>query len=601
MGHIVFTLRGGPAQAAYVSASATAVAIVCSPAPTSGPKNPVRQSRGIEGTGIFQPVPRGEASEAGLHGILRLLRRRRWTIVVAVLVVTVPALVVSFLAQPVYEATAKVLLRPAAVSVFDADAVRREEVALDVQGEIEVMESEPVRASVLGKLGKAPRVSVRPDTQTNSGASVNRTAVIVITAKSADRRDAAAVANAYGSAYVDVRRQQASDALVAASQRLQAKIQELGSEAAALDAQLAAMPLPERSAPAARSADQRRGSLLEQQALFKRRFDQLQVDASLVTGGAQVVRPATAPTSPASPKPVRNGLLALFVGLNLGVGLAFAREHLDERLKSKEDVERVVAQLPVLGIVPAVPNWKDRLKPKVVSLTDPGSGPAEAYRSLRTSLQFTGVELPYRLQVTSPNAGEGKTTTLANLAVAFARVGRRVVVVCCDLRRPRLHEFFGVENDVGVTSVLNDGFPLGRALKPVAGLPHIAVLTAGPRAENPSELVASTATRELIAHIQGRCDVVLVDSAPVLPVSDAAVLSDHVDATLVVASAGKTTRTELRRSLDILRQVDAPVIGVVINQVAHQDTYQEGYSYEYQDGGRRGPAHARRTIRKTRA
>src|SRR5207248_7380173 len=135
-----------------------------------------------------------------------------------------------------------------------------------------------------------------------------------------------------------------------------------------------------------------------------------------------------------------------------------------------EDVARVTDDVPVLGMIPSIANWKDRNVPIVVSRTHTNSPPAEAYRSLRTALQFMSLDRPTRLvQLTSPSAGEGKTTTLSNLAVALARAGQRVIVVCCDLRRPRIHEFFGLDNAVGFTSVLLGDTPLSAALQDVHG------------------------------------------------------------------------------------------------------------------------------------
>jgi capsular exopolysaccharide synthesis family protein len=196
------------------------------------------------------------------------------------------------------------------------------------------------------------------------------------------------------------------------------------------------------------------------------------------------------------------------------------------------------------------------------------------------------------LQVTSANAREGKTTTLANLAVALARSGQSVVVVCCDLRRPRVHEFFGLDNEIGFTSVLLGKVPLARAVQDVPAQTRLSLLASGPLPPNPSELLSSKRTVEVLGSLQAEFDIVLIDSPPVLPVTDALVLSGRVDATLLIGVAGATTRKEATRAVELLRQVDAPLVGSVLNGVDVEGGY--GYNdqyYRYENpGGRREPA-----------
>jgi capsular exopolysaccharide synthesis family protein len=236
--------------------------------------------------------------------------------------------------------------------------------------------------------------------------------------------------------------------------------------------------------------------------------------------------------------------------------------------------------VPTVGLIPAVPGWKDRDKPRVVSVVDPNSPTAEAYRALRTSLLFLALDRPVRvLQITSPSASEGKTTTLANLGVSMASAGSRVVISCSDLRRPRIHDFFGLTNDVGLTSVLLGEVALKDALQPVPGIDGLSILASGPLPPNPSELLSSARVAEVFASLQEDFDLVLLDSPPVLPVTDAAVLSRQADALLLVATAGGTTRREFSRAVELLRQVDAPLIGSVLNGVTGEGGY--GYAYGY--------------------
>jgi capsular exopolysaccharide synthesis family protein len=189
------------------------------------------------------------------------------------------------------------------------------------------------------------------------------------------------------------------------------------------------------------------------------------------------------------------------------------------------------------------------------------------------------------LQITSPAAGDGKSATVSNLGVALSRAGQRVVIVGCDLRRPRLHDFFGAQNQVGFTNVVVGNASLDNALQKVSGEPNLLVLPSGPVPPNPSELLASQRTVEVLNGLKARADIILLDCPPVLPVTDSAVLSAHVDATLLVVTANKSTKREVHRAVELLRQVDATLVGTVLNEVASADDHYGSYSYRYNGNG----------------
>jgi len=497
----------------------------------------------------------------------------------ATLVVVASALAGSFLQRPVYQGTAQILLQPRSTeSPFDEQTGQRSDPARAVETEIQVMKSEPVRAEVERQLGAVPKVSATP---------VGQTDIIEVKAENTDPQQAAAIANAYANAYIGFRRKQAVDDVLAASTEIQRKVTDLQRQTDAIRVPSPTAQNPNPASPPEREA------LIEQQVLFKQRLSQLQVDAALKTGGAQLVTSASAPSSPIKPTPVRSGAVALAVGLIFGVGLAFLFEYLDDTIKGKDDLERATQGLPTVGLIPAVPGWRDRKRPVLVSLNGSKGPAAEAYRSLRTSIQFMGLDNPLRtIQVTSASAGEGKTTTIVNLAVALAQAGQNVVIVSCDLRRPRVHDFFGMTNAVGFTSVLLGEVPVSSATNKVNGIEGLKVVVSGPIPPNPSELLAGRRTVEALAALQAEADVVLIDSPPILPVTDAAVLASRVDATLLVAAAGKTTRRELHRAHEVLRQVDARLIGTVLNGVTGEAAY--GYNYGYQYAYAESPPNGRK-------
>jgi capsular exopolysaccharide synthesis family protein len=416
-----------------------------------------------------------------------------------------------------------------------------------------------------------------------------------VTASSNNASQAASDANAFAKTYADVRRQSTVDELLTASSQLQSRITDLDSQLATinqplneLDAQIANASAQTRPALQAQRADlvshinSQVSSLQSRRAAYADQLDQLQLETNLtVTGGAQVVSQASVPSSPVSPKPVRNGGIALGVGLVLGLALAFLFDHLDDRIHGKEDVERA-SGLTVVGLIPAVPGWRNRADVELVTVDAPNSASAEAYRSLRTSLQFLGLERDTRVvQVTSSTSGEGKTTTVANLAVSLTGAGKRVIVMDCDLRRPRIHSFFGLEHTLGLTSVIVGDVSLASAIQPAVATPRLAVLPSGPVPPNPSELLALRRFSELVDACKQEADYVLIDSPPVLPVADARVISAVADVTFVVVTAERTNMGDVEAAVEMLRQVDAPVLGTILNAIPNNRRLGYRYGYDY--------------------
>jgi len=308
---------------------------------------------------------------------------------------------------------------------------------------------------------------------------------------------------------------------------------------------------------------------------------QLEAAANVEQGGAQLLAPAPVPRFPFEPNPKRSVLLGLAVGLMLAFGVALLLDYLDNRVRTKEDLERCNGNLPIVGMIPTVAGWRNKKETHVISVEEPTSATAEAYRSLRTAIQFIGLDRSLRtLQITSPASADGKTTTLVNLAVALARAGQRVVIIDCDLRRPRIHQFFGLQASPGFTSVLMGDVALSEAVQPAVGIDRLLILPAGPVPPNPSELLSGERTAQILESLKNQADVVLIDSPPVLPVSDAAVLSTRVDGTLMVASANRTQRKQMARAVELLRQVEARVVGTVLNRASVKGEY-GGYTYGY--------------------
>lgn len=215
----------------------------------------------------------------------------------------------------------------------------------------------------------------------------------------------------------------------------------------------------------------------------------------------------------------------------------------------------------------------------LITLTDPRSPVAEAFRTLRTNLDFSSLDHPVKtLIVTSAGPGEGKSTTLANLAVTTAQSEKKVYLVDCDLRRPTLHKLFGVSNDVGLTTMMRD--EALRESPPLleTGVPGLWLLPSGPLPPNPSELLGSKRMEEIIATLKQQADIVLFDAPPITVVTDAAVLASKVDGVLLVFCAGRTKRDHARKAKALLEKVNARLIGVALNNVRFDSTLQTYYA-----------------------
>ena len=287
---------------------------------------------------------------------------------------------------------------------------------------------------------------------------------------------------------------------------------------------------------------------------------------------------ATIPAVPVVPKTFRNLVLSVLLGVMLGVGLAVLRDLLDNTVKSQETLEEVTG----VGVVGFVPFDKALIDSPAISFDTDNSGTAEAFRKLRTNLQFLSVDNPPRLLViTSTSPSEGKTTTSINLALALAEADYNVVLVDGDLRRPRIAKSLNLIGSVGLSTALSGAAPLDDVLQQTK-FSRLTALTAGPVPPNPSELLGSTAAKTLLGELRARFDYVIIDSAPLLAVTDSAILATEADGAIMVVRAGKTKRDQLAHATGTLTDVGAPLLGAVLSMMPTRGG--GAYNYYYYGG-----------------
>jgi capsular exopolysaccharide synthesis family protein len=300
---------------------------------------------------------------------------------------------------------------------------------------------------------------------------------------------------------------------------------------------------------------------------------------------ATVVDQADFPEEPVSPQPLRNIGLAAILGLMLGMGIAILREMLDTTLKSADEVSAVTST-SLLGTIRFDSHAQ---KAPLITSLDNHAPRVEAFRVLRTNLQFVDVDKSAKtFVVTSSLPEEGKTTTAANLAIALAQAGQSVVLVEADLRRPKIADYFRLEPTVGVTTILIGRLDVADAVQ-VWGEHRLNVLTSGAIPPNPAELLQSDAMRDLLSDLRQRFDTVIIDAPPLLPVTDSALLAAQADGALLVVRHGKTTHDQVRQSTERIAAVGGRLLGAVLNRAPDKgpDAYSYGYGYAPEKGRRR--------------
>jgi capsular exopolysaccharide synthesis family protein len=293
------------------------------------------------------------------------------------------------------------------------------------------------------------------------------------------------------------------------------------------------------------------------------------------------VETAVKPTVPISPKPMQSAMLAAAIGLLVAAGIVFLIEVLDDTLKTPDEIKDFL-EAPVIGFIGELKNGSKKGAESlgVYVARNPRSPVAEAFRSLRTNLEYSSVDDPIKtMLVTSPGEGEGKSTVAANLAIVEAQSGKKVVIVDADMRRPKVHVQFNKTNRIGLSDVVTDKLKIEDVVKTFEQVENLSIITCGTIPPNPAELLGSAKMSKTIKELESRYDMIIFDTPPMI-VSDAQILSSKVDGLVYVIIPGRTNAVTAKRPLEELKRIGSKILGIVVNKIPrNRDYYYGGYNY----------------------
>lgn len=522
---------------------------------------------------ISSRPPAREHRLLDLRDYLMILRRRKQWLIVPMLVVLVTALFWTSRQTPYYSSSSHVLVKSPIPPGSDVEATVNLETETQLAGSARVAQLVSRDLDLgsdypLTALQRSVNVEVLAPESTTSPPEI-----LVITYSDPDPVVARNRAQAFAKSYLDFRYQELVDNLEAQTQGIEGQLDALSTELETIEAEIAAGGSDGDTAALRAQAD----TLGAQLGILRQQQAQFTPPAPGQVGS--IIQAAELSSQPFGRDFIRNGAIALFVGLALGVGAALLSERMDDSIRGRSDLEDVLGE-QVLAVVPRVAEWNKIEEPFIATLEAPDSPAAEAYRTLRIAVSFAASQRGVKtLAVTSPEMGEGKSTTSANLAVAFASAGKRVILVSGDLRKPRLDDFFPMRGShSGLTNVLVGEVGAQEALTRPFDVPNLKLMGSGPIPGNPAELLTSPALTRTLEELEPQADLIIIDSPPVLVVSDVLALARSVDGILLVVSAS-TSRSAVEQARMQLAQVHAKVIGAVLNSVDQSNF--DAYTYHY--------------------
>lgn len=535
-------------------------------------------------------------SPISLKEYFYLFRSWLWLIVLSGVLAGLAAYIVSARSTPIYETSTRLLVSdPPAMRSIEYTGITTTQTMARTYTEILV--DRPVLQGVIDEL----KLKTTPEDLKKSilVELVRDTQVVVVTVQSASPQRAADIANSIASVFTERIRQLQSERYAATQEGLAQQVKDMEAQ------------IDDTNKALGRETDTSKQLQLEARLTEYRRlysnlvtnFEQVRLAEAQTSTTVVVSEPAAVPHVPVSPKTMRNTLLALFAGMLLAAGSVVGIDALDDSIKNPDDI-RQKFNLPILGVIASHEGAVDM----PVTQSEPRSPVSESFRALRTNIMYASVDRPIRrILVTSATPQDGKTTVSANLAVVLAQGEKKTVLLDADLRRPRVHKMFGVLNRLGLMNLfIRSSDAVLEVIHPM-NVPGLSVITSGSLPPNPAELIASHKMTQILDWLTDTFDVVVIDTPPVLAVTDAVALSHSVDGVILVAKPGVTKLSAFRQTVERLQAVGAFLLGVVLNEVEprsrkygyYYDRYYSKYSHYYdQDGNKKNGSKSKRSVDK---
>jgi polysaccharide biosynthesis transport protein len=511
-----------------------------------------------------------------------------WLIILGMIIAGGVAYLVSINTTPIYQSTARLLIDQAPGSSTNAysDLLSIEKLA---QTYAELITVSEIMDAVVIEL-ELPMTGEQLAEQITTSAA-NNTRLLNITVQDISPERAALIANTTAAAFIRYNERTQAARYADPSTNLQTELNDAGNQIEAFETQINQLSETEElSSVQLAQLSRLETQLAEQQSLYNRIFNDLQalrVKAATESNNVLVVEPARPDPDQIRPRTLNNTLLAVVVGAMLAVGVIFLIDYLDDTIKTPDEVTADTG-LSAIGVVSFIKG--EAPSDRLITHSTPRAPISEAYRVLRTNLEFSSIDDRLRsVLVTSASPGEGKSTTAANLGTVIAQAGNRVIIVDGDLRRPSQHKVFQVPNNQGLTTALLDSeTPISYHIQQTK-VPGLRIMTSGPLPPNPSELLRSQRMQQVLAELDQEADFVIVDTPPALTVADASILAPRVGGAVLVLKIASTRRDGLIQAVDVLSKTGAHVLGVVMNHATpgrsgyYNYYYYRYYSYEYGD------------------
>ena len=513
-----------------------------------------------------------------LRRYVGLLRHWAWLLILAAVLAGSAAYLFTKQMTPVYQASTTMLINeaPSNKSADYASIITSERLA---QTYAQLITTQPILDEVANRLqqgitgvGLKGLISV---------STVQDTQLLSVRVRDTIPTRAADIANTLVVVFIEYNNERQAERFVDSKQSLEAQKTDVAQQLAQIGESLAVLGSDDANRTERDRLESLQAQYRQTLTYLLQSYESVRLAEAQTTSSVTQVEPAAVPVYPVSPRASTNTILAAIVGLLLAGGIVFLIEALDDTLRDPEEASRQLG-VPILGFIARYTTPDE----PPITISEPRAPVAEAFRALRTNIQFASVDRSlHSLLVTSPSPADGKSTVVANLGVVMAQGGRSCVLVDSDLRRPRIHKLLRLSNRRGMCDLfVQSQIHMDGSLQKTE-VPNLYVLTSGSLPPNPSELLGSEKMLEILHQIEGQSDLLIVDSPPVLAVTDASVLAPRMDGVLLVVKPGVTKFMAVKQAVEQLRRVGANVIGIVLNEVEFKRSryYYKSYYYTYYD------------------